>query len=300
MNESDLNQPRLRRSVLYVPADNLRAIDKSLTLPADCIIYDLEDAIAPEKKAEARENLRDHFSNHPNSAKERGIRINGLDTEWGTEDLMCARYCQVDAVVLSKVGLPQDILSVASALDETDAPSAMKIFAMMESAQGILNVADIAELGSADHSRLSCLMVGINDLVKETRIASNDARRIAHSWMMQIVLAARAGNLDVVDAVYNDFRDLDGFVQECAAGRAMGFDGKSLIHPSQIDAANEVFGPSEQELVEAKAIVSAFAIPENASKGVIQLGGKMVERLHLMQAEALLEKAALAGNQKPN
>lgn len=285
---------RLRRSILYVPADNHRAIEKSLTLPADCIIYDLEDAIAPDMKAEARENLRIHFSDHPNSAKERGIRINGLDTDWGTEDLMCARFCQVDAVVLSKVGAPQDVLDVASALDETDAPGAMKIFAMIETAQGILNVAQIAELGEANHSRLSCLMVGINDLVKETQISSANARIVAHSWMMQIVLAARAGGLDVIDAVYNDFHDLEGFIQECESGREMGFDGKSLIHPAQIEVANAKFGPSEQELAEANAIVNAFAKPENANKGVIQLDGKMVERLHLMQALTLLEKGSLA------
>ena len=299
MDEIDLNHMRLRRSTLYVPADNHRAIEKSLALPADCIIYDLEDAIAPEKKADARENLRNHFSDHPNSAKERGIRINGLETEWGTEDLMCARFCQVNAVVLSKVGLPQDVLNVASALDETDAPSAMKIFAMIETAQGILNVAEIAELGKVGHSRLSCLMVGINDLVKETQISSSNARTIAHSWMMQIVLAARAGGLDVIDAVYNDFQDLEGFARECEAGREMGFDGKSLIHPAQIEAANKIFGPSEEELAEANAIVKAFAKPENASKGVIQLDGKMVERLHLMHAEALLEKASLADSKLP-
>lgn len=300
MTESDLNQARLRRSTLYVPADNLRAIEKSLTLPADCIIYDLEDAIAPEKKAEARENLRGHFSAHPNSAKERGIRINGLETQWGTEDLMCARFCQVDAVVLSKVGMPQDVLDVASALDETDAPDAMKIFAMIETAQGILNVAEIAELGRAAHSRLSCLMVGINDLVKETQISGLNARTIAHSWIMQIVLAARAGGIDVIDAVYNDFRDLEGFAIECKGGREMGFDGKSLIHPAQIASANAIFGPSEEEITEAKAIVSAFTTLENANKGVIQLGGKMVERLHLEQAQALLEKASLADGRIPN
>lgn len=299
MNDQDLHHPRLRRSALYVPADNLRAIEKSLTLPADCIIYDLEDAIAPEKKAEARENLRQHFMDHPNSAKERGVRINGLETEWGTEDLLCARYCQVDAVVLSKVGKRQDVLDVASALDETDASAGMKIFAMIETAQGVLNVTDIAALGKAGHARLECLMVGINDLVKETQIASSKARIIAHPWIMQIVLAARAGGIDVIDAVYNDFRDLEGFANECKGGREMGFDGKSLIHPAQIEAANLIFGPSEFEIAEAKAIVSAFALPENANKGVIQLDGKMVERLHLLQAQALLEKASLADRSVP-
>lgn len=294
MTELDLDHILLRRSTLFVPADNQRAINKSLTLPADCIVYDLEDAIAPEMKAEARENLRRHFSDHPNSDKERGIRINGLETEWGTEDLMCARYCQVDAVVLSKVSAPQDVINVALALDETDAPAAMKIFGMIETAQGVLNVSEIARLGGQAHSRLTCLMVGINDLVKETQISGLKARTVAQSWMMHIVLAARASGIDVVDAVFNDFRDSEGFEKECEDGRAMGFGGKSLIHPSQIEPANRIFGPSNDELAEANAIVRAFALPNNAGKGVIQLDGKMVERLHLEQAEAVLKKAALA------
>mgnify|MGYP001811687545 CR=1 FL=1 len=298
MNEPNSNPVRLRRSVLYVPADNHRAIEKSLTLPADCIIYDLEDANAPEKKAEARENLRIHFSDHPNSAKERGIRINGLNTEWGTEDLMSARYCHVDAVVLSKVESTQDVSLVSDALDEADAPENMKIFAMIETALGVVNASQISMLGQPENARLSCLMVGINDLVKQTLIDGDNARSIAHSWMMQIVLAARAGGVDVVDAVYNDFRDLDGFVAECEAGAKMGFDGKSLIHPAQIDGANRSFGPSAAALSEAAEIVRAFSRSENAGKGVIQIDGKMVERLHLMQAQTLLAKAEMAKDHK--
>ncbi len=298
MNETNPNPVRLRRSVLYVPADNHRAIEKSLTLPADCVIYDLEDAIAPEKKAEARENLRAHFSDHPNSAKERGIRINGLNTEWGTEDLLSARYCHVDAIVLSKVESPKDVRLVADALDEADAPESMKIFAMIETALGVVNASQISMLGRVDDARLSCLMVGINDLVKETRIDGDNARSIAHPWLMQIVLAARAGGVDVIDAVYNDFRDLDGFAAECKAATNLGFDGKSLIHPSQIDAANRNFGPSAAALSEAAEIVRAFARKENADKGVIQIEGKMVERLHLAQAQALLAKAELARDHK--
>lgn len=284
---------KLRRSVLYVPADNPRAVAKSLDLNADCIIYDLEDAVAPDRKAAAREALRDHFKVHQSARAERLIRINPLVSEFGTEDLMCVRACVCDGVVLPKVDSSKDILAVSEAFEQMDAPDHMQIFAMIETAQGILNIADIAVLGALRSARLACFIVGLNDIVKETRISTLYARRHAHSWLMQIVLAARVGGIDVIDAVYNDFRDIDGFVAECAAGVEMGFDGKSLIHPAQIDGANNAFMPSEVALSEANAIVNAFALPENHSKVVIQLDGKMVELLHLEQAKALLAKAEM-------
>lgn len=285
---------KLRRSVLYVPADNERALAKSHNLDADCLIYDLEDAVAPEAKAQARENLRKHFADHPHARAERAIRINALSTEFGTEDLMCARACQPDAIVLPKVNMSRDILELSDALDEMDTPEDLQIFAMIETAKGILNIGDIADVSDASGGRLSCFIVGLNDLITETQINAEHARQHAHSWLMQILLAARAGTIDVIDSVYNDFRDTDGFNSECFSAVEMGFDGKSLIHPSQIQATNLAFMPNESELIEADAIVSAFRLPENQTKGVISLNGKMVERLHLVQAEALLAKAAIA------
>lgn len=285
---------KLRRSVLYVPADNERAMAKSHTLEADCLIFDLEDAVAPDAKALARENLRKHFSDYPHTSAERAIRINSLSTEFGTEDLMCARACRPDAIVLPKVNMSRDILELNDALDETDAPDDMQIFAMIETAKGILNIGEIADVADATGGRLSCFIVGMNDLITETQLNAENARQHAHPWLMQILLAARAGAIDVIDGVYNDFRDTDGFNSECFQAVEMGFDGKSLIHPSQIQPTNLAFMPNESELIEADAIVSAFRLPENQTKGVISLNGKMVERMHLVQAEALLAKAAIA------
>lgn len=278
-----------------MPADNNRALSKVNSLSADCIIFDLEDAVAPPDKATARENLREFFSRHTDSKAERAIRINGLSTQWGTEDLMCARACMPDAIVLPKVDRPDDVLALADALDQTDAAAQMEIFAMIETATGLLNIGDIAALGRDTSSRLSCLIVGMNDLIKETRVKSDVTREIVKPWLMQIVLAARSGNLDAIDAVYNDFGDVDGLTAQCRAAADMGFDGKTLIHPAQIEAANFAFSPNETELAEAEEIVNAFRLHENSDKGVIVINGKMVERLHLQQAKALLTRAAAAG-----
>lgn len=290
---------RSRRTVLYVPADNDRAMEKSLTLPADAVIYDLEDAIIPEKKAEARENLRNFFKeNFPNGTDKSGrevlIRMNLLSTEWGAEDLLAIRAIMPSAIVLPKVSEPDDIIEVNDALSEMDAPQDLRIWAMIETARGILNVAKIAQHARTPGNRLDCFVAGTNDLIKETNVSPVEGRPYLSNWLSQIVLAARAYGLDIIDGVYNDFRDAEGFESACLDGRAMGFDGKSVIHPAQLDAANRVFGISEDDLLEANAVVQAFALPENHDVGVIQLDGRMVERLHLEMAEKLILKAATA------
>ncbi|MDZ7823924.1 MAG: CoA ester lyase [Ahrensia sp.] len=286
---------KLRRSMLYVPADNKRAMEKCMVLDADCVIFDLEDAVAPQNKEIARENLRDYFSAHPTAHFERAIRINPLKSEWGTEDFMCARACMPSAIVLPKVSKAADVRQLNDALDQSDAALEMEIFAMIETASGVLNIGDIAALGQSRDTRLSTLIVGLNDLVKDTRIGGSqkDIRKTAHSWLMQIVLGARAGSLDIIDAVYNDIRDVAGFSAECLVGAQMGFDGKTLIHPVQIEAANHAFMPSESDLIKAGKIVRAFGEPQNASIGVLALDGEMIERLHFEQAEQLLAKAAM-------
>jgi citrate lyase subunit beta/citryl-CoA lyase len=223
------------------------------------------------------------------------VRINPLSGEWGNDDLAAAIACAPDAIVLPKVETARDLLEVGDMLDDAPAPDALQLWAMIETPKALINIGAIAELGRDPASRLTCFVAGTNDLVKDTGITPGPDRGLLLPWLMQMVLAARAGGLDLLDGVYNDFRDGDGFARECAAAAAMGFDGKTLIHPSQIEAANRAFSPSPEALAEARAIADAFARPENISKGVIALDGRMVERLHLAQAEKLLAKAAAVG-----
>ena len=234
---------RLRRSVLYVPAANARAVAKAESLACDTVIFDLEDAVAPEAKAEARESLRDHFRAHPESARERVIRINAMATPFGTEDFLAARFCKPDAILIPKVELPEHVGEVAEALAQTDAPDTLRLWAMMETPKAVLNAAAIAQSGETAGSRFDCMVAGTNDLAKDLRMPAVD-RAALRPHLTHLVLAARAFGLDIIDGVFNAFRDEAGFAAECAEGAAMGFDGKSLIHPAQIDGANAAFGVS--------------------------------------------------------
>jgi citrate lyase subunit beta/citryl-CoA lyase len=287
-----------RRSVLFVPASNGKAVAKLASLDCDAVIFDLEDAVAPEMKAAARENLRVYFGARRQGGPECVIRVNPLASEWGREDLLAARACEPEAILLPKVNTPRDIHDVDDMLDEADAPEGLRLWIMVETAKAMLNIGALAEFGRDKSARLDCFVAGTNDLIKETGILATPDRRHLTPWLMQMVLAARAGGLDVLDGVSNDFRDLDAFSRECAEGAAMGFDGKTLIHPAQIEPANVAFSPSEAALAEAQKIVAAFAQPDNAQKGVIALDGKMVERLHLAQAERLLAKAGRPPRQR--
>ncbi|GLQ39574.1 CoA ester lyase [Rhizobium albus] len=283
---------RPRRSVLYVPALNERAIAKLPTLDFDVVIFDLEDSIAPDQKDAARENMRQVLRDLDLQGRERIVRINGLDTQWGTEDLLAARAGDVDAILLPKIEEPAAIQAAASALDQTDAPETMRLWAMIETPKGIMNAGHVAASARTYGSRLDCFVVGPNDIAKDTGVRVTPGRPYLVPWLMQILLAARAFGLDVIDGVYNDFRDTEGFADECHQGRDMGFDGKTLIHPAQIEAANNAFGIGVDERQHAERIVTAFDQPENAAKGVINIDGRMVERLHLIDAQRLLTKAA--------
>jgi citrate lyase subunit beta/citryl-CoA lyase len=282
----------LRRSVLYVPASNEKALAKLASLECDAAIIDLEDSVLPEMKEEAREAVRGFLRGMDRGRKEIVIRINALSGEWGSEDLLAARACDPDAILLPKVDTPRDVLDANDALDAMDAPEALKLWAMIETPRAMLNLGALAELGRDPSARLCCFVAGTNDLARETGILATADRRYLTPWLMQMVLAARAGGLDVLDGVSNDFRDIEAFSRECGEARAMGFDGKTLIHPAQIGPANAVFSPSHAELVEAGLIEEAFGRPENAGKGAISLDGRMVERLHLEQAQSLLARAA--------
>lgn len=280
-----------RRSVLYVPADKQRALEKVVTLDCDAVIIDLEDAVAPEAKNEARETMRRFLRESRPDNCEIVVRINSLASEWGTEDLLAARAARPDAILLPKVDGPRDVLDADAALDETDAPPGLALWAMVETPKAIFNLGATAELGRDPAARLACLVAGTNDLIKETGVLATPDRRYLVPWLLQMVAAARAAGIDALDGVMNDFRDAEAFESECIEGRNMGFDGKTLIHPAQIEAANRIFMPSESEIAAAEEVVAAFARPENAGKGVVAVGGRMVERLHLAQAERLLVKA---------
>ncbi|NEJ69952.1 CoA ester lyase [Rhizobium phaseoli] len=290
---------RLRRSVLSVPAINLRALEKTHALDCDAVIFDLEDSVAPEKKGQARENLRRFFSDRPLENKERIIRINSLASDFGPADMELVTVLGPDAVLLPKVDEPKDITDISDLLFEADAPDDLRIWAMIETPRGILNAAAIAEAGRTMGSRLDCLVVGLNDLRKETGVPAQPGRTYLVPWLMQVVLAVSAYGLDAIDSVFNDFRDEQGFDAECLQGRAMGFAGKMLIHPIQIEPANRHFGPDPAAIAEAEAIISAFADPASAGLNVINSGGRMIERLHLVQAEALVHKARLISARKP-
>ncbi|MBX5050256.1 HpcH/HpaI aldolase/citrate lyase family protein [Rhizobium lentis] len=289
----------LRRSVLSVPAINLRALEKSHSLDCDAVILDLEDSVAPEKKAEARENLRRFFAGPPLEGKERIIRINSLSSEFGAVDLDLVTALLPDAVLLPKVDDPRDVTDISDLLADADVPEELRIWAMIETPRGVLNVGAIAETGRTPTSRLDCLVVGLNDLRKETGVLPQPGRSFLVPWLMQVILAVKAYGLDALDSVFNDFRDAEGFDVECGQGRAMGFAGKMLIHPAQIAAANRHFGPSADEIAEAQAIISAFADPTAEGLNVINADGRMIERLHLVQAEALVHKARLISARKP-
>ena len=282
---TSFSDSRPRRSVLYVPANSERALEKIPSLDCDVVILDLEDAVAPEAKDAAREAMR-HFLRESRPANcGIVIRINPLASEWGTEDLLAARAARPDAILLPKVDGPRDVLDADAALDEMDAPPGLALWAMVETPKAIFNLGATAELGRDPAARLGCLVAGTNDLIKETGVLATPDRRYLVPWLLQLVAAARAAGIDALDGVMNDFRDMDAF-----ESRNMGFDGKTLIHPAQIEVANRIFMPSENEIAAAEEVVAAFAQPENAGKGVIAVGGRMVERLHLGQAERLLAK----------
>lgn len=283
---------RIRRSCLSVPAINQRALDKTHGVDCDVVIFDLEDSVSPEKKGEARDNLRRFFRQTPLEEREAVIRINGMNSKFRKADLELILELAPDAVLLPKVDSPEDIREVADLLAATSPD--VRLWAMMETAGGVLNAAAIA---GAD-PRLDCFVLGLNDLRKETGVPPEPGRTYLVPWIMQVVLAARAHGLDVIDSVFNDFRDADGFTDECDQGRAMGFDGKMLIHPAQIDAANLHFGPDDAAVADARAIIAAFADPAARGLGVINMNGRMIERLHLAQAEQLVHKAELISLRK--
>jgi citrate lyase subunit beta/citryl-CoA lyase len=290
---------RPRRSVLYMPASNARAIDKARTLPADGIILDLEDAVAPDMKVAARAQAVAAVKQGGFGGREVFIRINGLDTPWAIDDLAAVVEAAPDAVVIPKVSAPDILSMLGTRLLDMHGAHRIRVWAMIETPMAILRIHDIAMLAKDSETRLEGLIVGTNDLVKEARGRIVPGRAPLLPWLASAIAAARAYGLVILDGPYNDFKDAEGLVRECAQGRDMGFDGKTIIHPAQIDACNAAFGPSQEEIAEARRIVAAFDAPDNADKGVVQIEGRMVERLHadiarrtLVLADAIAARAA--------
>ena len=285
---------RPRRSVLYLPAANARALEKAKTLPADALILDLEDSVSPAEKQSARQQLAQALSAGGYGKREVVVRINDLSGPWGEDDLRMAAAAKPDAVLIPKVNTADDIVRARAMLAAMDGSSKTKLWSMIETPLAIFNVQAIA--AAAAGAGLDCFILGTNDIVKETRVSAGLGRAALVPWLLQVVLAGRAYGLDVIDGVYNDFSDKTGFVAECEQGRALGMDGKTLIHPTQIGSSNEMFSPAAGEVEWARKVISAFELPENETRGVITVEGKMVERLHLAMAErvVMLAEATLA------
>jgi citrate lyase subunit beta/citryl-CoA lyase len=289
---------RLRRSILTVPAINDRALDKLTSLDCDAVIFDLEDSVAEDRKAYARVNLLNFLRDRDLGHRERIIRINAADTAFYREDMSLVLAALPDAVLLPKVEETVTVQDVADMLSESDAAEGLRIWAMIETPRGVLNAAAIASSGRTSDSRLDAFVVGLNDLRKATGIPAAPGRTYLVPYLMQVVLAARAYGLDVIDSVSNDFRDLEAFSEECGQGRAMGFDGKMLVHPAQIEPANRQFGPSDAAIAEARLVADAFSDPAHTGLNVININGRMIERLHAEEAARLLAKVALIDARK--
>jgi len=282
---------RPRRSALYMPGSNARALEKARTLDADVILLDLEDAVAPEAKENARGQVCEAVSAGGYGHREVVIRVNGPGTPWFEEDFRAAVAACPDAILIPKVSAPDTVFDIAVRLAQAGAPAKTRIWAMIETPLAILRVQDIAACAHDRSTRLSCLVIGTNDLAKETRARFVPDRSTMLPWLTTSLLAARAYGLDILDGVFNQISDTDGFNAECAQGRDLGFDGKTLIHPSQLAEANRLFAPDAEEVERARAIIAAFEQPENADKGAINMDGRMVERLHAQMAERVVALA---------
>jgi len=277
-----------RRSCLYMPGTNSRALNKARTLDADVVIMDLEDAVAPDSKPLAREQVMAAVTQGGYGHREVWIRINALASPWGSDDLSMAIAAQPDGIVLPKVEEADDIQVVNEALRSANLHGSTQLWAMIESPSAVLNIQSIAQQGAM--TRLAGLIFGGNDLAKALGIAVSADRLALQQSLSMIVLACRANALTAIDGVFNQINDAEGLEAECVQGKAFGFDGKTAIHPNQLAICNRCFSPSNEELAHAQQIVAAFNQPANANAGVIQVNGQMVERLHFEQAEQLLAR----------
>lgn len=286
---------RPRRSVLYMPGSNLRALEKAKTLPADGVILDLEDSVAPDVKEIAREQVAAAVKAGGFGSREVFIRVNGIDTPWHADDLAAAAQAAPDAILVPKVATPDAVELIGRRLLDMGTHHRTRVWAMIETPLAIFNILAIAAQARDSESRLAGFVMGTNDLARETRARLVPGRAPMLAWLSTCVAAARIHRIDILDGVYNDLDNAEGFVAECAQGVELGFDGKTLIHPNQIGPCNTVFSPGDAEVAQARKIIAAFDLPENRGKGVIAIDGRMVERLHADMARRTVAIAEAIG-----
>jgi len=271
---------RPRRSVLYMPGSNVRALEKAKTLPVDGVIVDLEDSVAPETKETARKQAADAVKAGGFGGREVFIRINGVDSPWHADDLSAAARAAPDVILVPKVSSPDTLELIGRRLLDMGTDRKTRVWAMIETPLAIFNILSIAAEARDSETRLSGFVMGTNDLAKDTRARLVPGRAPMLPWLSMCVAAARIHGIDILDGVYNDIGNADGFINECRQGVDLGFDGKTLIHPSQIEPCNVAFSPSPAEVEWARKMIEAFDLPENRGKGVVSIDGRMVERLH--------------------
>ncbi|RJQ90675.1 HpcH/HpaI aldolase/citrate lyase family protein [Amycolatopsis panacis] len=284
-----MTELRPRRSVLYMPGANERALEKAKTLPADALVLDLEDAVAPDAKEAARERVCAAVGTY--GSREVTIRVNGLDTEWHDADLRAAAAAGPAAVVVPKVNSAAEVHNIERALELSGAPEHTKIWAMVETPVAMLHAEEIATASD----RLTVLVMGTNDLAKELHAEFVPGRAPLLGGLSLCLLAARAAGKVILDGVYNDVKDDAGFAAECLQGRQFGFDGKTLIHPSQVEPSNRIFAPSAAEITHARRVIAAFTEAEAEGRGVAIVDGRMIENLHVDNARRVLALAAAVG-----
>ncbi|MBV5271531.1 MAG: CoA ester lyase [Afipia sp.] len=276
---------RPRRSVLFMPGSNARALDKARNLPSDGVILDLEDSVAPEAKPMARDQIAAAVAARGFGRREIIIRINNLESPWWQDDLAMAAAARPDGILVPKVSSPSDVKTLEERLRALKADPAIGLWAMIETPLGVLSAQQIAATARDGDRRLTGFIMGPNDIARETRMRMLPGRAAMLPLFSHCILAARAYGIEILDGPYNDISDIAGFAKECAQGRDMGFDGKTLIHPGQIDAANAAYTPPADDVARARKIMGVFDLPENVGKGVVQLDGQMVERLHVEMAK---------------
>jgi citrate lyase subunit beta / citryl-CoA lyase len=271
---------RPRRSLLFMPGSNARALEKARNLAADGIILDLEDSVAPDAKALARDQIAQAIAAKGFARREVLVRVNGLDSPWWIDDIAMAGQARPDGILVPKVSSVEDLNAIGDRLKAVGADASIRVWAMIETARAVLHAEELAAASRDPRTRLAGFVFGPNDISRETRIRMAPGRAAMIPMITHCILTTRAHGLEILDGPYSDLGNIDGFGQECAQGRDLGFDGKTLIHPGQIEACNAIFTPPAEEVAHARRIIAAFDQPENASRGAIRLDGQMVERLH--------------------
>ena len=282
---------RPRRSLLFMPGSNARALEKARSLPADGLILDIEDSVAPDAKAMARDQIGKAIAAGGFGKREVLIRVNSLDTPWWIDDIDMAGKVRPDGILVPKISTVDDLNAVADRLGKVNPDASIRVWAMIETARAVLDADRLAAAAKDSRTRLAGFMFGPNDISRETRIRMLPGRAAMIPMMTHCILATRAHGLEILDGPYGDISNIDGFAVECAQGRDLGFDGKTLIHPSHIPACNAIFTPPAEEVAQARKIIAAFERPENAGRGAIQLDGRMVERLHAEMAKRTIAMA---------